>query len=172
MASVISISELPLFAGLSTAECQQLESRMRQREFAPQQLIVREGGPADAAFLVMDGLVAVRHKDPVSAVEFVLAELGSGEMFGEMALMTGKPRTASVVAVEQTTCAVLERTDFERMLREHPNIALALGRRDRRCPESPQRRDDRTGSHHGRRLQTLHRRSIAVVAARAAAGRA
>lgn len=128
MPSVASISELALFAGLSPAECQQLESRMRRREFAPQQLIVREGGPGDAAFLVTSGLVAVRHKDAMSGVEFVLAELGPGEMFGEMALMTGKPRTASVVAVEQTTCAVLDRADFERTLHEHPNIAFALAR--------------------------------------------
>src|SRR5689334_20779769 len=122
MPPVASISELPLFAGLTPAECEQLESRMRRREFAPQQLIVREGGPGDAAFLVISGLVAVRHKDPASGVEFVLAELSAGEMFGEMALITGKPRTASVFAVEQTTCAVLERGDFERALLEHPAI--------------------------------------------------
>src|SRR5689334_3796397 len=122
MSSVVSISELPLFAGLSPAECQQLESRMRRREFAPQQLIVREGGPGDAAFLVISGLVAVRHKDAASGVEFEVAELEAGEMFGEMALITGKPRTATVVALQQTTCAVLERGDFERALLEHPAI--------------------------------------------------
>lgn len=49
-------------------------------------------------------------------------------MFGEMALITGKPRNASVIAIEQTSCAVLERADFERALMEHPGIALALPR--------------------------------------------
>ena len=111
------ISELPLFAGLSASECQDLESRMRRREYTPQQTIVREGGPGDAAFLIISGLVAVRHKDGDSGVEFLLAELGPGQMFGEMALITGKPRGASVVALEQTTCAVLERAEFERALR-------------------------------------------------------
>ena len=126
MPTVASISEVPLFAGLTPAECSDLESRMRRKEFTPQQVIVREGGPADAAFLVVSGLVAVRHKDKDSGVEFMLAELGPGQMFGEMALMTGKPRTASVVAIEPTVCAILERTEFERALREHPGIALAL----------------------------------------------
>src|SRR6188472_2812657 len=126
MPSVASISELPLFSELSASECQDLESRMRRREFAPQQTIVREGGPGDAAYLVVSGLVAVRHKDPQSGVEFVLAELGPGQMFGEMALITGKPRNASVVAINETSCAVLDRTDFERALKAHPGIALAL----------------------------------------------
>src|SRR5262245_29831460 len=126
MPSVASISELPLFAGLSPRECQELESRMRRREFLPQQTIVREGGPGDAAFLIIGGLVAVRHKHADSGVEFLLAELGPGQMFGEMALITGRPRGASVVALEPTSCAVLERADFERALQEHPGIALAL----------------------------------------------
>lgn len=128
MPSVSSISELPLFAGLTPAETTDLESRMRRREFAPQQTIVREGGPGDAAFLVVSGLVAVRHKDPESGVEFLLAELGAGQMFGEMALITGHPRTASVVALEPTVCAVLERADFERALQDHPGVAFALAR--------------------------------------------
>ncbi len=49
-------------------------------------------------------------------------------MFGEMALITGKPRTASVIALDQTACAVLECADFERVLHDHPDIALALAR--------------------------------------------
>ena len=128
MPPAASISELPLFSGLSPSQVDDIESRMRRREFAPQQVIVREGGPGDAAFLVVSGLVAVRHKDPDSGVEFVLAELGPGQMFGEMALITGKARTASVLALQPTTCAVLERSDFERALQDHPEIALALAR--------------------------------------------
>ena len=128
MPSVASISELPLFAALSPAQISDVESRMRRRDFTPQQTIVREGGPGDAAFLVVSGLVAVRHKDPNSGVEFTLAELGAGQMFGEMALITGKARAASVVSLEQTSCAVLERAEFDRALEDHPGIALALAR--------------------------------------------
>ena len=101
---------------------------MAQREYPPQAVIIREGSAADAAYLVLSGLVAVRHKDPGSGVEFVLSELGPGQMFGEMALLTEKPRTASVVAVEATTCAVLERSVFEAILHEHPDVAVAFAR--------------------------------------------
>src|SRR5512141_1515563 len=128
MPQVSSLSELPLFGGLSAAECSEIEARMRRRDYAPQQTIVREGGPGDAAFLVLSGLVAVRRRDPDSGVEFELSELGPGQMFGEMALLTGKPRGASVIAVEPTACAVLERDDFERALRMYPEIALSLAR--------------------------------------------
>src|SRR5438093_4854501 len=117
---------LPLFAGLSPDDCRELERRMKHREFPPQATIIREGGPGNAAFFILSGVVAVRRKDPTSGIEFLLSELRTGQMFGEMALITRKPRNASVVAVEATTCAVLEDEDFRRVVEEHPSICLAL----------------------------------------------
>ncbi len=128
MAMVSSLSDLPLFAGLHPAECSAIERRMQRRDFAPQSIIVREGAEGNTAFLILSGSVAVRRKDPDSGVEFVLAELGAGQMFGEMALLTHKPRTATVVALEATACAALERADFEKVLYEHPAVALSFAR--------------------------------------------
>ncbi|MDP1572157.1 MAG: ATPase, T2SS/T4P/T4SS family [Vicinamibacterales bacterium] len=122
----VSLSDVPLFAGLAPADCAEIASSMVRREFPPQSVIVREGGPGDAAFLLLSGLVAVRRRDRDSNVEFQLTELGPGQMFGEMALLTGKTRTASVVAVEPTVCAVLAREDFDRVLRTHPAVAAAF----------------------------------------------
>ena len=99
---------------------------MRRREFAPRAVIVREGSSDDSAFLVISGRVAVRRKDPESGIEFLLAELGEGEMFGEMALLTRKPRTASVVALEATTCGIVEQSDFDQLLAEHPAAVRAM----------------------------------------------
>ena len=101
---------------------------MQRREFAPQAVIVRERSQGDAAYLVLSGLVAVMRRDPSVGVEFLLSELGPGQMFGEIALLTDKPREASVVALEATACAVLRRTDFELVLCEQPNIALGFAR--------------------------------------------
>jgi type IV pilus assembly protein PilB len=123
---VSSLSDVPLFAGLDPADAARLARAMTRREFPPQSVIVREGGPGDAAFLVLSGLVAVRRRDRESNVEFMLAELGPGQMFGEMALLTGRTRTATVMAVEPTVCAVLAREDFARALREHPAVAAAF----------------------------------------------
>jgi type IV pilus assembly protein PilB len=121
-----SLSDVPLFAGLQPLERAALEQRMQRCDFVPQSVIVREGSAGEAAFLILSGRVAVRRKDPDSGVEFLLSELGPGQMFGEMALLTMKPRTASVVAIEPTACATLARADFEAVMREHPAVALGL----------------------------------------------
>ena len=120
------LSRLPLFTDVSPESLARLEHRMRRREFAPRSVIVREGSSDDSAFLVLSGRVAVRRKDPDSGIEFLLAELGEGEMFGEMALLTRKPRTASVVALEATTCGIIEQSDFDQLLAEHPSAVRAM----------------------------------------------
>ena len=122
------LHQVPFFSALSAEACGLLESRTRRRDFLPQSLIVREGTSDGAAFFILSGRVAVRRRDPDSGVDFVLAELGPGQMFGEMALLTGQPRTASVLALEDTTCAVLEHADFEQALVAHPELASGLTR--------------------------------------------
>src|SRR5262245_3605750 len=120
------LSQVPLFSGLPPDACDRLEAQMSRRDYPPQTVIVREGGAGDAAFVILNGLVAVRRRDKDSGLEFTLTELKPGEMFGEMALLTGKPRTATVVALQPTTCAVLERASFEQVLRSHPMLAMFL----------------------------------------------
>jgi type IV pilus assembly protein PilB len=110
------LQKIRLFSGLPYEECMLIESRIRPREFAPQQTIVKEGGPGDAMFFITSGAVEVRKKDPNSGIDFLLSELKAGSCFGEMALLTGKPRVASVVAVEPTTCSVLEQSAFDEVL--------------------------------------------------------
>ena len=119
------LSRLPLFADVSPETLARLEHRMRRQEFAPRSAIVREGGSDSSAFLVLSGRVAVRRKDPESGIEFLLAELGEGAMFGEMALLTRKPRTASAVALDDVRQvvkgvviepAVVAEDDFKRFM--------------------------------------------------------
>jgi type IV pilus assembly protein PilB len=122
------LQKIRLFRGLPYEECRLLESRLRTREFAPQQLIVKEGGPGDAMFFITSGAVEVRKRDPNTGIDFLLTELKAGAGFGEMALLTGKPRTASVIAVEPTTCSVLEQSAFDDVLLTSPKISLAMSR--------------------------------------------
>jgi CRP-like cAMP-binding protein len=147
------LARLPLFAGLTSADLSQLEQRMPRRDYLPQSVIVREGTAADAAFVVLSGQVAVRRKDPASGIEFHLSEIGPDQMFGEMGLLTSKPRTASVVAVEATTCAVLDRTVFEQMMRALPAFGLAI-------TSSLAERLDRANQHAGVEFVNLSRAKI------------
>jgi type IV pilus assembly protein PilB len=122
------LQKIRLFSGLPYEECLLIESRIRPREFAPQQTIVKEGGPGDAMFFITSGAVEVRKKDPNTGIDFLLSELKAGTCFGEMALLTGKPRVASVVAVEPTSCSVLEQSAFDEILLTSSKVGLAMSR--------------------------------------------
>jgi len=122
------LQKLRLFSAMSYDECRIVESRLKPREFPPLQAIVKEGGPGDSMFFINSGTVEVRKRDPNTGIDFLLSELKGGSCFGEMALLTGKPRAASVVATEPTTCSVLEQADLEELLLHYPKISLALNR--------------------------------------------
>ncbi len=122
------LQKIPLFAPLTHEGCQMVESLIRNREFPPFQTIVKEGGPGDSMYVINAGTVEVRKKDPNTGIDFLLSELKAGACFGEMALLTGKPRTATVVTTEPTMCGVLEKAAFEKLLLSNPKIGLALSR--------------------------------------------
>ncbi len=120
------LQRIKLFSGLSVAECQEVVKRMKRRDFPPQQVIVREGAPGNSMFFITAGLVEVRKKDANTGIDFLLTEMGPGQNFGEMSLLTGKPRTATVTSTQPTTCAVLEQKDFQDLFLGYPKIGLAL----------------------------------------------
>ncbi|MBV9146599.1 MAG: Flp pilus assembly complex ATPase component TadA [Acidobacteria bacterium] len=122
------LQRIQLFTHLTPENCQQVVKRMKKRDFPPNSVIVRENSPGSSMFFITAGLVEVRKKDPVTAIEFLVAELGPGKNFGEMSLLTGKPRTATVSATQPTTCAILEQSDFQDLLLEFPEIGVAMTR--------------------------------------------
>src|SRR5438552_10021193 len=79
-------------------------------------------------YLIKSGIVEVRKKDPVTGIDFLVAQLSEGATVGEMSLLTGKPRTATVTTVAPTTVFILTRADFRNLLTQHPEISLGLAR--------------------------------------------
>src|SRR4051812_3236297 len=120
------LQRIKLFSGLSVLECTEVVKRMKRRDFPPNTVIVREGAPGNSMFFITAGLVEVRKKDANTGIAFLLTEMGPGQNFGEMSLLTGKPRTASVMPVQPTTCAVLEQKDFQDLMMQFPKMGLAL----------------------------------------------
>src|SRR4051812_1747290 len=120
------LQRIKLFSGLSILECTEVVKRMKRRDFPPNQIIVREGAPGNSMFFITSGQIEVRKKDNVTGIEFLLTAMGPGQNFGEMSLLTGKPRTASVTATQPTTVAVLEQKDFQDLLMSYPKIGIAL----------------------------------------------
>ncbi|MGD1844298.1 MAG: cyclic nucleotide-binding domain-containing protein [Salibacteraceae bacterium] len=84
--------------------------------------IIRAGTPGEEAFIVVDGTVQVL----LAGTDQVLAELGQGEVFGELALLTDAPRTADVVAKDNVRLMVLPKKDFHQRFLSHPEQGLKL----------------------------------------------
>src|SRR4029078_5802796 len=98
-----------------------------RRTYPPDTMIVREGEPGDALYIVETGLVAVTLVPDNGEVN-VLTRLGPGEAFGEMAVLTGEPRSAGVRSVSPTTVRVVERERFLRAAAETPLLLFNLSR--------------------------------------------
>ena len=117
-----------LFKSLGDTELQELSNRLRERVYPPNTAIVREGASGGSMFIIKNGKVDVRKREPTTGIDLTIASLDSGTCFGEMALLTGNPRTATVMATQATSVFVLEKKDFESLLREHPSISMSLNK--------------------------------------------
>ena len=94
------------------------------REFQPGEVLFREGESGDVMFVIQAG--AVRITKEVGGEEKNLAVLGPGEFLGEMAILNGKPRTATATVIETTRCLVIEAKTLESMVARNAEIALRL----------------------------------------------
>ena len=88
-------------------------------------VIFRKGDPGDSFWVIQSGKVRVFRRDD-EGVDLTLSELGSGKSFGEMALLTGEPRSANVETLEETRLMVLTKEQFEGVLKSHPDVSLTF----------------------------------------------
>ena len=122
------LKNVSLFEDLPDESLAKLGSCLKITEFAPAEIIMREGAPGISMYIIKEGMVEVRKKDPITGIDFLVAQLGPGAAVGEMSLLTGKPRSASVNTVEPTEVYSLTRSDFRNLLTQHPEISLGLAR--------------------------------------------
>ena len=94
------------------------------RDFAQGTVLFEEGQPGDYMYVVQSGEVEIRRQ--VGETERVLAVLPAGEFFGEMAILNGRPRSATAVVRTRARLIVIEGKTFEAMLRARPEIALRI----------------------------------------------
>src|SRR5919206_3374743 len=122
------LKNVKLFAELSPESLAKLGTCLKTAEFPPAEVIVREGAPGVSMYIIKSGLVEVRKKDPATGIDFLVAQLTEGAAVGEMSLLTGKPRSATVTTVQPTVVFTLTRADFRNLLTQHPEISLGLAR--------------------------------------------
>jgi monovalent cation:H+ antiporter, CPA1 family len=113
------IGRLDLFADLNDQQLERVQKLLRPRFAVPRELIVREGDEGDACYFIASGAAEVALRDR-------RIPLGSGDLFGEMALLTGMTRQADVVAMTYCRLLVLRRVDFDRFMQDNRDIRLAI----------------------------------------------
>lgn len=116
---------IPVFQNFSDKNLKQTVENFSIRKFKKDETIVYQSDKSTDLYILLKGRVNVTFMD-LDGKEYFLTELKEGDFFGEMSLLDGKPRSASVSAEINTTLAVLERTKFLRELKENSQIALDL----------------------------------------------
>ena len=119
-------SRVPLFANLSTGDRRAICSAMIQRSFKVNEIIVHEeDDDHQTFFIIVSGSVHVTVLSS-EGKQAILATLRSGEFFGEMAVLDGEPRSASVIAAEPCRLLMLYRRPFFEILQKYPKITIAM----------------------------------------------
>lgn len=138
LATVDVLRKVPLFASLTDADLHAFADLCRERSYPRGSVIVFEDDPGDAMYLVASGQVKVV-LIAEDGREVILSVLGEGAVFGEMSVIDAEPRSAHVIAMEDSTLFVLRREDFQNRLRLSPEVGIALlkelSRRLRRADE-------------------------------------
>jgi CRP-like cAMP-binding protein len=114
------LKKAPLFSRLSRRGLEAVTKSATEKTFKAGEQILGEGESGVGFYLILDGSAQVTHK----AKE--LAKLDAGNFFGELAVLDGEPRTADVVALEDTKCLVLTRWAMKSIISSHPDVASGM----------------------------------------------
>jgi len=132
------LNEVALFSGVEPAELERIAGVVSERRFAKDAHIVQQDQPGDALFIIATGRVKVAIYGENNR-EVILNLLKRGDFFGEMSLFDEQPRSAHVIASEDTTVLILTRDQFEDHIHRSPqsaiNVIKEMSRRLRRADE-------------------------------------
>ena len=122
---VTLLNEIELFTPFSDKAKQELSRRMHCHQYKPEETIFQQGDEGDSLFIIVEGVVSVVvNLDDGNTLE--VARLGAGSFFGEMALLTGEARTATIQAVSNSQLYEIRKADIAPLINLEPNIAHAL----------------------------------------------
>jgi CRP/FNR family transcriptional regulator, cyclic AMP receptor protein len=114
-----ALAQLPLFSRCGKRHLRKLAGLAEFKEFAPGDVVIQAGDAPDALYLILSGRARVLGKPRARP-------LRTGDYFGEMGLIDGEPRSASITAVEELQLMKLPRRPFLKLLEQEPEIAVAM----------------------------------------------
>jgi len=113
------VAKVPFFHNLGATLIAEVARLLRVRDYPANATIMRRGEPGDCMYFIVDGEVEIQLKDQPLRLE-------SGSFFGELALLTGAPRNATIAAVGSCTLLTLDIVDFFELLSRHPELARVI----------------------------------------------
>ncbi|MGH7031690.1 MAG: cyclic nucleotide-gated ion channel, partial [Stellaceae bacterium] len=114
------VAKVPFFSKVGASVIADVTRLLRPRDYPSRAIIVRRGETGDCMYFIASGEVEVRLKPG-------MVRLGTGEFFGEIALLTGEPRNATIVAIQPCTLLTLDIVDFRQLLGRQPDLARVVG---------------------------------------------
>jgi CRP-like cAMP-binding protein len=149
---------------LTEEQLRELARRLRTAIFARGETICRQGEQGDTFYIIKTGKVMVAGRDEAGRTT-LLRDMGGGEFFGEISLLTGEPRSATVTAVEDSQLLVVEKDDMRCMLEENSHLAEHISQvfalRQQQNEEQRQRTvepsSQTNGAQQEKRVESLRR---------------
>ncbi|MDY6971737.1 MAG: patatin-like phospholipase family protein [Thermodesulfobacteriota bacterium] len=124
--SLSFLKKVPLFASLAEEDILGLSQELKVVKISRGQEVCREGEPGDSLYIIRSGIVIVSTQENGEAK--IVNQLHRGDFFGEVSLLTGEPRSATVEALLDVELFVLSKTSFENIIRDKPLVSVHLNR--------------------------------------------
>ncbi|MCA9916662.1 MAG: Crp/Fnr family transcriptional regulator [Anaerolineales bacterium] len=126
MSMVRFLQEIPLFHGLTAEQLGSICPDVKPRKFAQGEIIFREGDPGQVLYLVQSGQVRIYVNGLAGSETSVILFGRPGDMFGELAVIDGLPRSATAVALDETLLYTISRESFRLHMQRFPQLALSF----------------------------------------------
>jgi CRP/FNR family cyclic AMP-dependent transcriptional regulator len=119
MATTVEVlRSIPLFQGMTDTAVEAIAGLTEEASYPSGSELTREGDPGESFIVIVAGRAAVQIGTRT------VRELGAGDYLGEISLIDGRPRTATVTALEPITALIVPRTGFERLINDYPSVRL------------------------------------------------
>lgn len=122
--TILMLMKVPLFSSLSVEDFKNVAEKLSMKRFEKGEHVVREGEAGDYFYILKSGEADV----VIEGEQKKIAHLKEGDFFGEIALLVGVERTASVVAVSDVEAITLNKKSFNELLKENPSVAANLSK--------------------------------------------
>lgn len=121
-----ALRRCPLFSRVDDVTLAHCAESLRSRRYRRNETIFHQGDPGDSLYVIESGSVKIVLPDPEGQEGAIIATLGPGDFFGELALLDGEEHSATAVALEPTDAMILRRDAFDRLVDDEPLLRRAL----------------------------------------------